>query len=116
MVDDSAAVRCAVRGMLEDLAFNVCEAANGREALGLLHQSRPDAVLLDWNMPLMDGLDFLHAAKADKRTASAKIIFCATGYVPEKIAMAMAAGACEYLIKPFDRTLLETKLERVGLL
>jgi two-component system chemotaxis response regulator CheY len=110
VVDDSAAVRSVVRGMLEDLNFGVCEAANGHEALGIMRQARPDVVLLDWNMPLMDGLDFLSALQAEKRTARIRVIFCATGYVPEKIVMAMAAGASEYLIKPFDRDLLEQKL------
>lgn len=116
VVDDSAAIRTVIRGILEDLRFEVSEASNGLEALDLCRKRMPDVVLLDWNMPVMDGLEFLGVLRAQAAGQQAKVIFCSTVRDAEQIVQAMIAGASEYLVKPFDRPLLEAKFQEVGVM
>jgi len=113
IADDSAAMRRVVRGMLTDLGVEPGEAVDGREAVESCRARMPDAVLLDWNMPIMDGFAVLQAL-SDHR-ARAKVIFCTSGAEAGPITRAMAAGASEYLIKPFDRDLLAGKFQTLGL-
>lgn len=116
VADDSAAIRKVMRSILEELRFDVSEAENGLEALDVCRKRMPDVVLLDWNMPVMDGLEFLVALRAQAGGQGPKVIFCSTARDAEQIVRAMTAGASEYLVKPFDRPLLESKFEEVGVL
>ena len=115
IADDSVAMRKVVRGMLMELGFEVGEATNGLEALESCQARRPDILLLDWNMPVMDGLEFLAAISEDEKTARPKVIFCTSGAESASIIRAMAAGASEYLVKPFDKDLLVSKFATLGL-
>jgi two-component system chemotaxis response regulator CheY len=116
VVDDSAVIRKVARRILEELSFTSSEAENGREALDQCRMTMPDAVLLDWNMPVMDGIAFLVALRKEQGGASPKVIFCTTENDIEHITRAISAGANEYIMKPFDRDIVEAKFREVGLL
>ena len=113
VVDDSKVIRKVACHMLETLDFAVEEADHGGEALERVKQSVPDIVLLDWNMPVMDGMEFLQAMQSLDLTSRPKVIFCTTENDVDHIRRAMDAGADEYIMKPFDRETLQSKLELV---
>ncbi len=116
IVDDSKVIRKVARHILETLQFNVTEAADGTEALAQLAHGEPDVILLDWNMPVMGGMDFLRAYRAQFASPGAKVIFCTTENGAGHIQAAIDAGADEYVMKPFDRDTLEAKFQMVGCL
>ncbi len=116
MVDDSAVIRKVARRIREELRFSASEAENGRDALDQCRMSMPDAVLLDWNMPVMDGIAFLVALRKEQGGNAPKVIFCTTENDVEHITRAISAGANEYIMKPFDRDIIEAKFHEVGLL
>jgi two-component system, chemotaxis family, chemotaxis protein CheY len=113
IVDDSKVIRKVARHILETLEFQVDEASDGNEALDQCAARQPDVILLDWNMPIMSGMEFLRAYRASVETG-AKVIFCTTENGIGHIQAAIEAGADEYVMKPFDRETLETKLQMVG--
>lgn len=115
IVDDSKVIRKVARHILETLEFEVSEAADGDEALEVCAGATHDVILLDWNMPVMSGMDFLRAYRASAQSA-AKVIFCTTENGINHIQAAIDAGADEYVMKPFDRETLENKLQIVGCL
>jgi len=115
VVDDSKVIRKVARHILESLGFRVAEAADGAEALDQCRAEAPDAVLLDWNMPVMNGIDFLRALGAETLPSRPKVVFCTTENGMNYIRAALDAGADEYVMKPFDRETLESKLQIVGL-
>jgi two-component system chemotaxis response regulator CheY len=114
VVDDSKVIRKVARHILETLDFVVTEAADGQEALDSCRQSAPDVVLLDWNMPVMSGIEFLRALGQEGVAPRPKVIFCTTENGIEHIRAAIDAGADEYVMKPFDRETLESKFQLVG--
>lgn len=116
VVDDSKVIRKVARHILETLQFDVDEAADGREALDACADKRPDVVLLDWNMPQMGGMDFLRALSERNYDDKPKVVFCTTENSSAHIRAAIDAGADEYIMKPFDRDTLESKLQIVGAL
>jgi two-component system chemotaxis response regulator CheY len=116
VVDDSAVIRKVARRILEELNFTASEAENGRDALDQCRASMPDVVLLDWNMPVMDGIAFLVALRRERGPSTPKVIFCTTENDAAHIARAIAAGANEYVLKPFDRDIIEAKFYAVGLI
>ncbi len=116
VVDDSRVVRKAARRFLEGFGFAVREAGDGAEALEACRQALPDLVLLDWNMPVMDGLTFLKAARAEHGRERPVVMLCTTENALERIVEALEAGAQEYVMKPFDAEILADKLSQLGLL
>ena len=114
VVDDSKVIRKVARHILETLDFEVREAGDGREALDSCMASVPDVVLLDWNMPVMSGMDFLRALRETSLSSRPKVVFCTTENGMAYIRAAIEAGADEYVMKPFDRETLESKLQIVG--
>lgn len=114
VADDSAVIRDAARNILRDLNFHTAEAENGLEALCKCRRCRPDAILLSGSMRGMDGFEFLRALRDRQPSGMPKIIFCTADRDPAQIARAIDAGANDYVIKPFDRTILATKLENLG--
>ncbi len=116
VVDDSRLIRKVARGFLENLGFVIEEAENGLIALDRCRERMPDAVLLDWNMPVMDGLAFLTALREQPGGKAPKVLFCTTENDFAHIAAALEAGADEYLMKPFDEAILCAKLELAGAL
>jgi len=116
VVDDSRVVRKAARRMLENQGFQVTEAEDGAQALAACRAKLPRAVLLDWNMPVMDGISFLRAARQEFGPDQPVVVFCTTEAAMEKIVEGLEAGAQEYVMKPFDEAILRDKFIQVGLL
>lgn len=114
VVDDSKVIRKVARHILETLNFQVAEAEDGRDALDQCQATPPDVVLLDWNMPVMSGMEFLRALHNTQMIARPKVVFCTTENGIAHIRAAMEAGADEYVMKPFDRDTLASKLQIVG--
>jgi len=114
VVDDSRVIRKVARRMLEEIGFAVDEAGDGKEALERCAAHLPDFILLDWNMPVMNGLEFLKALRASPDGGGPIVVFCTTENDIEHIQAALEAGASEYIMKPFDREILEAKLVSVG--
>jgi two-component system, chemotaxis family, chemotaxis protein CheY len=116
VVDDSRVVRKVARRILEAHGFSVAEAGDGQQALDSCHTEMPDCVLLDWNMPVMNGLDFLKQLRAEYGSNGPPVVFCTTENEMSAIELAMSNGAQEYIMKPFDEEILVGKFEQVGLL
>jgi two-component system, chemotaxis family, chemotaxis protein CheY len=115
IVDDSKVIRTVAKRILEAMAFETREAADGQQALTACQARMPDAILLDWNMPVMDGLSFLKALRASQGGGSPVVLFCTTENDMKHITDALTAGANEYIMKPFDRGILESKFAQAGL-
>ena len=116
VVDDSAVIRKVARRILEGLSFRIVEAEDGEQALAACKTEMPDAVLLDWNMPVMDGYEFLKALRKMPNGEQPKVVFCTTETDVVHIARALHAGANEYIMKPFDKEIVEAKFQEVGLI
>jgi two-component system, chemotaxis family, chemotaxis protein CheY len=116
VVDDSSVIRKVARRILEGLEFEIAEAENGEEAIEACRLQIPDAILLDWNMPKMDGYDFLRALRRLPGGDKPKVVFCTTENDVAHIARALHAGANEYIMKPFDKDIVEAKFQEVGLI
>jgi two-component system chemotaxis response regulator CheY len=116
VVDDSSVIRKVARRILEGLSFQIVEAEDGQQALDECKREMPDAVLLDWNMPVMDGYDFLKALRRMPGGDRPKVVFCTTEIDVVHIARALHAGANEYIMKPFDKEIVEAKFQEVGLI
>ncbi|MCC5611732.1 response regulator [Nostoc sp. CHAB 5834] len=114
IVDDSRIIRKVARRIVEGLGFEVDEAADGAEALSYCTGLMPDVVLLDWNMPVMDGMTFLRRLRGQAGGEGPKILFCTIETAPERIAEALSAGADDYVMKPFDSEIIHSKLCEVG--
>lgn len=115
IVDDSRVVRKVARRIVEDLRFEAEEAADGAQALETCRKAMPDAILLDWNMPVMNGIDFLRALRREPGGDRPTVVFCTTENDMSHIAEAMRSGANEYIMKPFDSEIIESKFSEVGL-
>ena len=116
VVDDSSVIRKVARRILEGLEFEISEAEDGEEALTACQRKLPDAVLLDWNMPKMDGYEFLRVLRRLPDGDRPKVVFCTTENDVAHIARALHAGANEYIMKPFDKDIVEAKFQEVGLI
>ena len=116
VVDDSRVVRKVARRILEAHGCTVAEAGDGQQALLACRAGLPDFVLLDWNMPVMDGIEFLRALRGEFGPDIPTVIFCTTENDMAHIEMAISSGAQEYIMKPFDEEILVGKLGQVGLL
>jgi len=116
IVDDSKVIRMVAKKIMQELGFETEEAGNGKEALEACRSSMPDAVLLDWNMPVMDGMEYLKELRALPDGTTPVVIFCTTENDIEHIHEAIAAGANEYIMKPFDSETIQAKFTQVGLL
>ena len=116
VVDDSRVVRKVARRILEAHGFDVTEAENGQLALNACRLQMPDCVLLDWNMPVMNGLEFLKQLRAEYGPDNPPVVFCTTETEMSAIEQAIMHGAQEYIMKPFDEEILVGKFEQVGLL
>ena len=116
VVDDSTVVRKIARRILEELEFQVIEAEDGAQALNACKNALPEAILLDWNMPNMDGYEFLGNLRRLPGGDAPKVVFCTTENDIDHISRALAAGANEYIMKPFDKEIISAKFAEVGLL
>ena len=114
IVDDSRVIRKVSRHILETLGFTVDEAENGQIALDSCDASMPDVILLDWNMPVMSGIEFISKLRQRPDGMKPKVVFCTTENDVAHIREAISAGADEYVMKPFDHETLQIKLQLVG--
>lgn len=115
VVDDSRVIRKVARRVLEDIGFYIAEASDGLEALAWCRTEMPDAVLLDWNMPVMSGIEFLKQLREEPGGDAPRVVFCTVENDVERIREALAGGADEYIMKPFDGDILLAKFAEVGL-
>lgn len=115
VIDDSRAVRLLIGRILREQGFRVSEAAHGQEGLQQLQQN-PEIglVLVDWNMPVMDGLEFIKAVRVDRAWDSVRLMMVTTETESEQVQRAITAGANEYLMKPFTAEVLVAKLTLMG--
>ena len=116
VVDDSRAMRSILTRLLNGLGFDVAQAGDGSEALSVLESgTRPDVILVDWNMPVMDGLTFIKEVRAREELRDISLMMVTTESEQAQIVRALAAGAHEYVIKPFTDEVIAEKLALLGL-
>ncbi len=116
VVDDSRVVRKVARRILEDLHFTCDEAEDGMQAYNYCAHTMPEVILLDWNMPVMSGIEFLEKLRALPAGNDPRVVFCTTENDMAHIQRAMMAGANEYIMKPFDTDIIKSKFIQIGLL
>ncbi len=116
IVDDSRVIRRVASKIIQDLGFDADEAENGRKALNALTIRMPDLVLADWDMPVMDGLEFAKELRKLPGGNKVVVVFCTTENDVPHIRQALDAGADEYIMKPFDSEIVRSKLLLLGLL
>lgn len=117
LVDDSRPIRRIESNILNELGFETTDAGNGKEALTVLEtEPLPLVALVDWNMPEMDGLEFVKRVRDNERFSSMAIVMVTTETEVERVALALASGADEYLMKPFQKDQLTDKLRILGLI
>jgi two-component system, chemotaxis family, chemotaxis protein CheY len=116
VVDDSRVIRKVACRILESLNFETEEAEDGEIALHACRVRMPDAILLDWQMPNMTGIEFLRSLRKQNSGLAPIVVFCTTENDVAHITEALNAGANEYIMKPFDREIIEAKFAQVGLI
>ena len=114
IVDDSRVVRTVARRILENLSYSVEEAEDGMSGLRACREKMPDLIFLDWNLPHMRGVDFVKSVRGQQEGGHPVILFSTTESDPAEVARAMAAGANEYVMKPFDGSAVSAKLASIG--
>jgi two-component system chemotaxis response regulator CheY len=118
IIDDSKAIRMILSKTLAEVGYEVCQATNGEEALSVFEQE-PGAIslaLVDWNMPRMNGLEFVRRLRSDPRYASVLLMMVTTETEAEQMVQALEAGANEYVMKPFTKEIITDKLRMLGAL
>jgi two-component system chemotaxis response regulator CheY len=115
VLDDSRAMRGILSKILTRIGFEVLQAGDGREGLAVLDRERAEIklILADWNMPVMNGLDFVKALRADPQFASVPVVMVTTETQMEQMLAALSAGATEYIMKPFTAEMVEEKLRLI---
>lgn len=116
IVDDSKTIRMILKQALHEFGFEVTEASDGEEGLRRLRENpNTDVITVDWNMPVMDGLSFVHAVRSDPNLDQLPLIMVTTRNDLQQVTEALEAGANEYIMKPFDEEILREKLQLMGL-
>lgn len=116
VVDDSKIARLVARKILEDLDFEIVEASSGDQALSICDSEMPDAVLLDWRMPEMNGLQFLRQMRGKPGGADPVVVFCTSEDDSHHLRQARSAGADRCVMKPFDGSTIKSKFYETGLI
>ena len=115
VVDDSRFVRIVERDIVEGLGFETVEAENGQEALAVCRAAMPELILLDWNMPVLTGVEFVIALRAMADGHIPKVVFCTTEHDTAHVRQGLESGADEYVMKPFGPETLLLKLKGIGI-
>ena len=118
VIDDSRAMRSMLRKMVGELGYEVLEAEHGRDALDRLEDNEPDDVqfaLVDWNMPVMDGLSFIKSVREERRWDRLRLMMVTSETNPRHVYEALKAGADEYAMKPVTREVIQEKLSMLGI-
>ena len=116
IVDDSRVVRKVASRIAHELGFECREAEDGQKACESCEEAMPDAIILDWNMPIMSGIEFLERLRKMAGGDHPKVVFCTTENDIAHIQRAMHAGANEYIMKPFDSEIIKSKFIQIGLI
>lgn len=116
IVDDSRTIRHITGRIVKDLDIAVTYAADGAKALEACRNTMPDVILLDWNMPVLNGIDFLKALRRQDNGETPKVVFCTCETSLQHIEQALENGADEYIMKPFDADIVESKFVEVGII
>jgi len=118
VIDDSRAIRMILGRILNGFGYEVCSAANGRQALAMIGAQSLDlsVILVDWNMPEMNGLEFVKAIRSDSRLGEVPLVMVMTETESDQIHLALEAGADEYVLKPFTDDVIADKLRLLGVL
>jgi len=116
IIDDSRAMRRILRQIVEPLGFSILEAGDGQQGLDQLEQNWPgiELTLVDWNMPVMNGLDFVKAVRANDQYRHMKLMMVTTETESAQMARALMAGVDEFVMKPFTSEILVEKLRLIG--
>ncbi len=116
VIDDSRAIRLILANTLSELGYEVCQAANGKEALDVLRKERGSVslILVDWNMPEMNGLDFVKHVRSNPQFSSVPLMMVTTETEMHQMVKALEAGANEYVMKPFTKEIIADKLRLMG--
>jgi two-component system chemotaxis response regulator CheY len=117
VVDDSRAIRSIIGKAVRELGFEVLEAGHGREALDRLAEAgKVELILVDWNMPEMNGIEFVRHVRADSRFSSVPLMMVTTETEMSQVVTALEAGANEYVMKPFTKEIIADKLRLIGVI
>ena len=118
VIDDSRAIRRILGETMRELGFEVCEASDGAEALQTLDRVGPPVqlMLVEWNMPRMNGLEFVNQVRRDDRFSASLVVMVTTETSVDQMSKALDAGANEYVMKPFTKEIIEDKLRILGIL
>lgn len=117
VIDDSRAIRMVLTRTLSKFGYDVHSAGDGKEAIDWVHQGhRPDLVLVDWNMPVMNGLEFIKEFRDDVNQSAIPLLMVTTETEIEQMVRALDAGANEYIMKPFTDEVIEEKLKLLGVM
>lgn len=114
IVDDSRVVRKVSRKIVESLGYQAVEAENGEEALARCRNAMPHLIITDWQMPVMSGIEFVTRLRAMPADRAPKVVFCTSKSAATDIHEGIAAGADDYIVKPFDEATLKAKLAKIG--
>ena len=114
IVDDSRMIRSISRKIVSELGYHVSEAENGKEALARCTQSMPNLIIVDWDMPIMTGIEFVTALRAIEGGKKPKVVFCTSKSAMKDVQRGAAAGANEWIVKPFDKPKMLAKLTKIG--
>lgn len=114
VIDDSRAMRRILCNITSEVGFEVAEANNGKDGLDHVEENDLDLVLVDWNMPMLNGYEFVKAVRAQQRFNDLKIVMVTTETEPARMAQALMAGADEFVMKPFTKEILVDKLRLIG--
>ena len=116
IVDDSRVIRKVARRIIESLNFSIEEAEDSAAAIEICRRKMPEAILLDYNIPNFSGAEFLRALRREPGGDKPIVVFCTTDNDISQITEAISAGANDYIMKPFDRGIVEAKFTEVGLM
>lgn len=115
LIDDSPVIRKVANRILTDMGFVVVEAADGFEALEKCRYNMPDAIMVDWDMPNVSGLEFLEQFATIDGSQDTRIIYCTSEIIVSDMTKAKRAGANAFMMKPFNRKILQTKLKEASI-
>jgi len=116
IADDSKVIRMLLSKIMSNLGFSIIEAEDGEDVVELAQIKNPDLIIMDWSLPVLDGIDALYKIRQLKLEKSPKIVFCSSGSDLSRIQQAIDGGADDYIMKPFDEDIVATKLTILGLL
>ncbi len=116
IADDSKVIRMLLIKIMENYGFDVIEAEDGEEVVNLVKDNAPKLVIMDWRLPIMEGIDVLYKIRNNKKIKQPKIVFCSSVIDVDKIKEALDGGADDYILKPFDEEIIGTKLIILDLL